>query len=206
MLRTFSDNNLLTLLLLLVITLLAVAKLLDYKRFLDYFKVLINSTYLNTYGKDIKWFDTFNFLLFLSYCISLSVFIVGLNFTPDLSIYNVLIGVFLFYGLKIIIELTLGRLLGAFKSFKLFLFRKLSYKYFMVFFLVPLSALLLFSNILTPNSIITILVIIIVIHVLTYFIVVSTYLDVVKHNPFYFILYICTLEIAPYFILYKHIM
>lgn len=210
MLRTILNNDLLTLLLLLVIILLAAAKLLNSKRFFDYFKVLINSSYINTYGKDIKWFDLFNLILFSAFCLSLSVFITTLNlyfnFTSTLSLYNILTVVFLFFGIKIIAELTLGKLLESYPFFQQFLFRKLSYKYFLVFFLIPLSALLLYHSTLNKEVLNIIIITVFIILALTYFIVIKSYFDVIKHNLLYFILYLCALEIAPYFILYKHIM
>ncbi|WP_375238991.1 DUF4271 domain-containing protein [Aurantibacter sp.] len=210
MLRTILNNDSLTLLLLLVIILITVAKLINRKRFFSYFKVLINSSYINTYGKDKKWFDFFNILLFLAFCLVLSIFIVvlnsHLNFTSFLSVYEVLISVGLFFGIKIILELSIGKLLESYQFFRYFLFRKISYRFFLVFFLIPISALLLYHSSLNINIINAFFFVVVLIQFLTYFIVIKTYFDAIKHNLLYFILYLCALEIAPYFILYKHIM
>ena len=210
MLRPILNNDVLTLVLVSIVGLLAIVSLLNVKRFSSYLSILINSTYLSTYSKDVKLFDRFNFLLFIAFTLSISVLLAVLNykfgFIQNVEWFDILIGVVLFFGLKIVIELILGKLLESYQFFKYVLFRKLSYNFFLIFLIVPLSGLFLYNCALPNNVIYYGIILLLTLYVFMYFIVIRFYLDVVKQYLFYFILYLCALEIAPCLILYRFVL
>jgi hypothetical protein len=82
-------------------------------------------------------------------------------------------------------------------------FQKTSYKIFFGVLLIPINFILLFS--VTPSPIILQMLVIVFILINCISIIVSykTYQSLIKSNLFYFILYLCTLEISPYLVLYK---
>ena len=84
-----------------------------------------------------------------------------------------------------------------------YLFQKISYKNFIGLFLVPVNLILLFS--ITPSLIILYIIIflLLIVNIMGLITTIKTHQSLIKRNLFYFILYLCTLEITPYVILYK---
>lgn len=210
MLRPEISNDLFIILLLISIVFIAVAKLLFEKRFNHFSTVLINSSYLKVFSRDQKFFDLFDGLLFLNLIFSISIFsfisynsLVSPADYSDLYIFNLIIGIGIFILIKVLIERLIGSLFTVDNLIDKYLFQKTSYKNFLGLVLTPINIILLFST--TPNktviiSVIILLVIINCIGLLTSF---KSNLNLIKREFFYFILYLCALEIGPYIILYK---
>lgn len=210
MLRPEISNDLLIILILISLTFIALAKLLFEKRFNQFTSVLFNSSYLKIYSRDQKFLDLFDGLLFLNLIFSLSIFCYisfsSLTYTLDISIsyiFNLIIGIGIIILIKVLIERLIGSLFNIDNLIDKYLFQKTSYKNFLGLILTPINILLLFSF--TPNrtiifSIIILIVIINSIGLLTSF---KSNLNLIKREFFYFILYLCALEIGPYIILYK---
>jgi len=210
MLRPEISNDLFIILLLISIVFIAVAKLLFEKRFNHFSTVLINSSYLKVFSRDQKFFDLFDGLLFLNLIFSISIFsfisynsLVSPADYSDLYIFNLIIGIGIFILIKVLIERLIGSLFTIDNLIDKYLFQKTSYKNFLGLVLTPINIILLFS--ITPNrtviiSVIILLIIINCIGLLTSF---KSNLNLIKREFFYFILYLCALEIGPYLILYK---
>ena len=210
MLRPEISNDLFIILLLISIVFIAVAKLLFEKRFNHFSTVLINSSYLKVFSRDQKFFDLFDGLLFLNLIFSISIFsfisyssLVSPEDTSDLYIFNLIIGIGIFILIKVLIERLIGSLFTVDNLIDKYLFQKTSYKNFLGLVLTPINIVLLFS--ITPNrtviiGVIILLIIINCIGLLTSF---KSNLNLIKREFFYFILYLCALEIGPYLILYK---
>ena len=213
MLRDVTSNELFTVLIVIGLVFIALARLLDSKRFNDFVLVLRNSKYLKIYAREQKFLDVFDGLLFVNFIISLSIF--------SLILYQLLIGdveisVGMFFklifaiGVFILIKVLFERLIGSLFEIDTlidqYLFQKISYKNFIGIILLPVNALLIYSLNISALIIFTILFLLLVITVIGLITSIKGHQNLIKNNLFYFILYLCALEIAPYLILYKVIL
>lgn len=208
MFRAIDSNQLITVLLLLCLCFLAIAKLLDTKRFHDFTTLMSNPKYLNIYLREQKFIDLFDSFLFLNFIISLGIFIgfSAQTFAPKFNIsanilFKLIAGVGFFILIKILVQRLVGSLFEMDKLIDHYLFQKTSFNHFLGLILLPVNLLLTYSLIPSP-------VVIYVIGGCLALIVISGLLSsikanqgIIKNNLFYFILYLCTLEIAPYIIL-----
>lgn len=210
MLREIISNEIFTVLLVLCLVLVATAKLLFAKRFHDFIYVLGDFRYLKKHSRDPKIIDGFDALLFINLLISTTIFSVFLhkNFVGEITdIYTFLGKVFICIAIIILAKTSIERLLGNLfdidSIIDFYVFQKMNYKNFLGLLLIPINFALLFM--LTPSPIILQILVIVFVLINCISIVASykTYQSLIKSNLFYFILYICTLEISPYLVLYK---
>ena len=210
MIRDAASNELFTILLVVGLVIIATAKLIAPKRFGDFIYVVGNFKYLKIYSREQKFFDKFDALLFVNLILSASVFcFIIYQFVTDSKavsinfMFKLTFGIGLFILIKVLVERLVGSLFEIDKLVDAYLFQKISYKNYLGLLLLPINALLIFN--LKPSLtvvciVIGLLLLVNVIGVITSF---KTHLSIIKNNLFYFILYLCALEIAPYVILYK---
>lgn len=210
MLRTIVSNEWFTIFIVLGLVLIALSKFLYGNRFKDFVAVLGNSKYLKIYARDQKFIDGFDALMFFNLIISVSIFsfIVYSNFVSDAD-FNVLVFFKLLFavGAIVLIKVLLERLIGSLFEIDTlidsYLFQKTTYKNYSGFVLLPINILLIYT--LTPSKIIvySVLGLIIIINLIGFITSFKNHQKLLLNNIFYFILYLCALEIGPYLILYK---
>ena len=210
MLRNIVSNELFTVLLVISLIIVAIAKIASPKRFDDFILVIGNDKYLKIYSRDQKFFDNFDALLFSNLILSVSVFCyIIYRFTTESSkvpindLFKLAVGVTLFILIKVLIERLIGSLFEIYKLTDHYLFQKITYKNYLGVLLLPLNALLLFTFEPTWNLIYAIVTLLLAINIIGLISSLKTYQSLIKNNIFYFILYLCALEITPYIILYK---
>ena len=210
MLREVLFNDLYTAFIVASLAIVVSAKLINFNRFADFLRLFGNSNYLRIYFKDHKFLDPFDIVLFLNFCIN-GTLIGILTYTHYVE--NPEIDVLLFLKLagilgagaliKILLELGIGYLFAIPKLFHSYVFQQVSFLNFLGVVLLPLNSLLIFG---APNHH-TLLVLVLVISGLILLIgfmkSIKTYQKLLINNFFYFILYLCTLEIGPYILLCK---
>ena len=210
MLRNVQTYAIFTVLIIIGIVFIAVTKSMYPRRFNDFVYVLGNSKYLKIYARDQKFFDKFDAFLFVNLIISLSifVFICLQNLTvievPTMDVmFKLAFAIASLILIKVLIERLIGSLFEMDTLIDQYLFQKISYKNFLGVWLVPINLLLLFSF--KPNSTIIYVVVflLLIINIVGTITTIKTHLSLIKQNLFYFILYLCALEIAPYILLYK---
>lgn len=212
MLRDVSSNELFTILMVICLVFIALAKLISPKRFDDFLLVLGNSKYLKIYIKEQKFFDKFDALLFINLIISASIFGFliyrfssdGVIEEPSINLmFKFVVGIGVFILIKVLLERLIGSVFEIDKMIDDYLFQKITYNNYLGILLLPINAILIYS--LTPSlkiiyAIIILLLIVVILGTITSF---KAHQSLLKQNLFYFILYLCALEIAPYIILYK---
>lgn len=210
MLREALSTELYTISLIICLVLVAIAKLLFPKRFQDFLMLLINFRYLKVYSREQKFIDMFEGLLFTNLIIGLSVFILlCFNLSTNLPQANYLIPAKLAFGIgiiilvKILLERLVSSILNMDSIIDNYLFQKVSYKNFLGLLLIPINAILIYSWYPTQISTTLFILILMLINVYGILIFIKNNLKTIKKNWFYFILYLCTLEISPYLVLYK---
>ncbi len=210
MLRDTISNEIFTLLIVVGILIIAIAKLVFPKRFNDFVFVIGNSKYLKIYAREQKFFDRFDALLFINLIISVTIFISifyqYLNNATEVSInllFKLIIGIGVFILIKVLFERLIGSLFEIDKLIDDYLFQKISYKNYLGILLLPINALFLYSFQPSINLFYSVVVLLLIVNLIGLITSFKTHQSSIKNNYFYFILYLCALEIAPYFILYK---
>ncbi len=210
MLRETPSNELFTIFIMVCIITVALAKLIAPNRFNDFIYVATNSKYLKIYARDHKFADNFEILLFLNLLLSTTIF--GLILyryffnAAILPLNHVLILIAAIGGFMLIktsIEYFVGNLFEMDNLIKLYLFQKTTYKMYIGVLLIPINAILLYSNMPVSISIWGSLLLLLLINLMGFVTTIKSHETLIKGNFFYFILYLCALEIAPYVILYK---
>jgi hypothetical protein len=210
MLRHVQTYELFTILIVLGIAFIATAKAIFPRRFNDFVQVLGNSKYLKIYAREQKFFDKFDALLFANLVLSLSIFgYICLQYSENLFapkidvMFKLAFGIATFILIKVLLERLIGSLFEIDKLIDQYLFQKISYKNFLGLILVPINLLLIFS--IRPSLIIiyVIVMLLLIINIVGLITTIKTHQSLIKQNFFYFILYLCALEIAPYIIIYK---
>ncbi|MFG6687203.1 DUF4271 domain-containing protein [Mariniflexile sp. HNIBRBA6329] len=210
MLRDTISNDFFTILLLVGLATVAAAKLASPKRFNDFITVLGNSKYLKIYSREQKFFDKFDALLFTNLIVSVSLFcFISFKFftnsstiSPD-TMFKISFGICIFILIKVFVERLIGSLFEMDAMIDQYLFQKISYKNYLGIVLIPINALLLFSFGPTLTFFYVTVILLFIVILIGLFTSFKTYQSLIKYNFFYFILYLCALEIAPCIILYK---
>ncbi|MDX1317676.1 MAG: DUF4271 domain-containing protein [Xanthomarina gelatinilytica] len=210
MIRPTSTNDFFIILIVVSLVFVAIAKLLFEKRFNHFASILINSSYLKVYSKDQKFIDLFDGLLFLNLLFSASIFgficyntlFESIEMSVAL-IFKFMFGIGVFILIKVLLERLIGSLFSIDNLMDKYLFQKTSYKNYLGLALIPINVLLLFS--MTPNKaiVLTVIILLTVINTIGLLTSYKSNLNLIKRDFFYFILYLCALEIGPYIILYK---
>jgi len=210
MLREIISNEWYTALIVLCLCLLALAKLVNPMRFASFLGVLGTSKYLKIYSREKKSIDRFELLLFLNVIISGSIFLLisystlvePLTFDIILFLKTAL-AIAIVIIIKVFLERIIANLFAIPSIIEVYLFQKISYKHYLGLLLVPINIVLLFA--MEPNSMILFVIfgVLILINLIGIITSIKTNQKIILHNFFYFILYLCALEIGPYIILYK---
>ncbi|NNL79728.1 MAG: DUF4271 domain-containing protein [Flavobacteriaceae bacterium] len=210
MLRTIISNEWFTVLILLSVGILAFTRYSYNSRFIDFLGLLGNSKYLKIYSRDQKFIDQFDSLLFTNLLISGTIFIYvcyGVLYSPVDFEWALFLKILLLFGTVLLIKVLIERLIGSvFEIDSLiheYVFQKTNYKNYIGLVLLPLNVLLIYALPLSKTLIYAILGLIILINLSGFFTSIKANQKLILANFFYFILYLCALEIGPYIILYQ---
>ncbi|MCO4822727.1 MAG: DUF4271 domain-containing protein [Flavobacteriaceae bacterium] len=210
MLREIISNEWYTILIVFSLCILAVARYVYTLRFSDFLWLVGNSKYLKIYARDQKFIDQFDSLLYANFVIAASIFgFINYNtfispITFDLTLF---IKVFTGLGSVILIKILIERLLGSLFEIDAlidaYIFQKTNYKNYIGLMLLPINIILIYAVPPTEIILYIILSLLFTINLIGFIGSVKTNQKTILGNLFYFILYLCALEIAPYILLYK---
>ena len=205
--RTIDPFDWITFILIGCIIIVTVLKVVYPKRFDDFIKLPISNNYFLTKGKFEELKHPFSVLFFLIQVLTLSLFIFlfflvkgGLSATIFIKIT---LASFTFILMKTCIEKLIGSIFDIETIINKYIFTKLSYRNFISLFLIVLNFIFYFS--VEPTMLLLFIFsgLIVVLNLFILFINYKNYRSLIFSNFFYFLLYICALEISPYLILYK---
>ncbi len=209
--RHTGTQDWITLLLLAVLILLVVTRFVYTQRFEHFIMLFATDKYLLLKGKKTKVFHPFNILLFTVNIISVGLFLYIFYMTfsesvphkPPVLFLRIATAYTAFVLLKFSIEKILANILSLDQKMDYYLIYKLSYRNFMSLVLLPIS--MIFIYVWQPSA--TALYITLAVILFVNFITIAGFFrknqQYILSHWFYFILYLCALEIGPYFILYK---
>ena len=210
MLREYITYDWFTIVLISGLACITIAKQLFRLRFKDFVWVFSNYKYLKIYAREQKFIDTFDSLLFGNLIVSVSIFLFYFYNTFEhaiqfelLTFLKVILGVALFLLIKIMIERLVGSLFDIEKEMDAYLFQKTTYKNFAGLIILFFNLFLIYSPLSPKPLIYSCLVLVIVSNVIGFVKSYQNNLTAINLNIFYFLLYLCALEIGPYVLLYK---
>ena len=200
-----------TLLLLMAFTLLVTARYAFAQRFSHFVMLFATEKYLLLKGKNANIFHPFNLLFFAVNLISVGLFIYIYfrGFTdilperPKVLFLRIVTAYGAFVLLKFSVEKIVANVVGVDSIMNYYLFYKLSYRNFVALVLLPVCIFLIYVWEPTLLALYIFLSLIIIINLITLLSVFRKSQQFISKHWFYFILYLCALEIGPYFILYK---
>ena len=210
MLRNVPTYELFTILIVVSLLFITLAKAIYPRRFNDFVSVIGNSKYLKIYVREQKFLDKFDALLFVNLILSAAIFCFicfhydSALLTPSSDdLFKLVVGIGIFVLIKVLLERLIGSLFEIDKLIDAYLFQKISYKNYLGLLLLPINVFLIFSFKPNLTIIYIIIIILLIINVSGLFTTIKTNQSLIKQNLFYFILYLCALEIAAYIIIYK---
>ncbi|KIX21306.1 hypothetical protein SY27_09725 [Flavobacterium sp. 316] len=202
-----------TILFVLSFVIIAINKNIFEVRFNEFIRLAISNKYTKIYKDSNNVRSTFTASMFFVQLFSFSFFI--LLFLKHFIFHEnsdkiVFLQIFTFLGVFILSKYLIEKIIAT--TFKMeefvdqFNLLKVSYRTYFSLLLLPIN-IILFYNPETNKSwvYLSLAAIIIITNFIIYIITLKTYQNLVIRKIFYFILYLCTLEIAPYYFMYYFI-
>jgi len=189
--------------------LIAVAQTTFENRFSDFLRLLISDKYIKIYKDSSNLMSWFTIILFVVHLLSLAFFIqlllsyFGFAAKTDWLVYirvSTLLGVFILS--KYLVEKIISVTFNIEEFTEQFNLKKVSYRTYIGILLLPVNFMLFYNNNVSINIIYTVLIAILLINIVTYLNSLKLYQSLIFGKLFYFILYLCALEIAPYYFIY----
>lgn len=210
MLRDYFTQDLFTIFCLVNLILVVVVRQRYSFRFSDYLQVVWNVKYFKLYSKEKKRIDGFNSILFLNFLIAIGLFShIGysyfFNVLPnDLFTFLKLFGALgALLIIKIVVEYFISSSFEISEFIRLYIFQKMSFRNYTGFVFIGINFLLLFTAINKTLLIFLGLILYIFITIIGLVRFFRRFQKTILSYSFYFLLYLCALEIGPYIILYK---
>ena len=209
--RYTTANDLLTLIILLVLLLLVLAKKMFQSRFEDFVSLVTSGKFMVIKSREHKALFGFNILMLIIHILSISLFLFILyrTFVPSnienagLILLRIITGYSFFVLLKIFVEKIIANVFDIDDYIDQYLFQKHTYRNFISIMLFPVSIFLVYTDNLNKVLLYIILGLFFTAMILTFVRIIIKNEGQVTNYWFYFILYLCALEITPYIILYK---
>ena len=208
-LRITETNDWVTLVFILAFGIIALTKSVYENRFEDFSKLIFSDKYIRIYKDSSHLMGMFSISLFFVQIISFSFFIQILldRFNYGLKTDWVLfiqIFTFVIYFIlsKFLIEKIIATTFKIEELIEQFNLQKVTYRTYVGLILLPIDIILYYYDSILKNIPLLVLYSILILNVLLYIYSIKSYRKEILGKLFYFILYLCTLEIAPYYFMY----
>jgi len=208
-LRVIENTDWATILFVVSFAVIAITKSAFENRFADFAKLIYSDKYNNVYKDNSNLRSGFTISLFFIQIISLAFFIqLSLSFFGYASktdwIFYIQTITFLFYFVlsKFLIEKIIATAFNIDEFIEQFNLQKVIYRTYIGLFILPINVILFYYDNISRSIPLLILGIILTVNTFAYFVSVKNYQNLIFSKLFYFILYLCALEIAPYYFMY----
>jgi hypothetical protein len=208
-LRVIENKDWATILFVLSFAAIAITKSAFENRFADFAKLIYSDKYTNVYKDSSNLKSGFTIALFFVQIISLAFFIqLTLTFfghatKTDWVLYIQIITFLVFFVLsKFLIEKIIATAFDIEEFVEQFNLQKVTFRTYIGLFILPINIILFYHDSISRNFLLFIIAIMLIINILTYLISIKNYQNIIFGKLFYFILYLCALEIAPYYFMY----
>jgi hypothetical protein len=208
-LRIIENKDWATILFVVSFAVIAMTKAAFENRFADFAKLIYSDKYANIYkdGSNLK--SGFTISLFFVQIISLAFFVqlslasFGYASKTDWILYIQIITFLVFFVLsKFLIEKIIATAFDIEEFVEQFNLQKVAFRTYIGLFILPINIILFYYDSVSRNFLMFLIATAIAINILTYLISIKNYQNIILGKMFYFILYLCALEIAPYYFMY----
>ena len=207
--RIIENKDWATMLFVFCFFLLVVAKTRFESRFNDYIKLFFSDKYTRIYKESNHLYSGFNVLLFIINIITLSFLVLlFLNYNnhrdkADWILYiQIITYITIFILSKFLVEKIIAVIFNVEELIEQFNLQKVSYRTYFTLLLLPVVMFFYFNNFTANSLFLWLFYILLAINILIYIISLKNYQKFIFDKLFYFILYLCALEIAPYYFMY----
>ncbi|MNQ01641.1 hypothetical protein D3C85_143020 [compost metagenome] len=207
--RITENKDWVTLLFVLSFATIAITKSVFENRFGDFMNLIFSDKYIKVYRDSSHLRSGFTISLFFVQLISLAFFIqlsfsvFGYASKTDWILYIQIITFLIFFILsKYLVEKIIATSFNIEEFVEQFNLQKVTYRTYIGLFILPINIILFNYDIISRNIQFSIIAIVLILNILTYLISIKNYQNIIFSNLFYFILYLCALEIAPYYFMY----
>ncbi|WP_115815174.1 DUF4271 domain-containing protein [Flavobacterium aquicola] len=207
--RITDSSDWVTIVFILAMGIIALTKSIHENRFEDFIKLIFSDKYIRIYRDSSNLMSMFSISLFFVQIISFSFFIQILlsNFgygskTDWILFIQIFTFVVYFILSKLLIEKIAGTAFQIEEYIEHFNLQKVTYRTYVGLLLLPIDIILYYYDSILKNIPLLVLYSIVALNVLLYIFSLKNYRKEIFSKLFYFILYLCTLEIAPYYFMY----
>jgi len=190
--------------------LIAVAKAFFETRFNEYLRLIVSDKYIKMYRDSSHLMSGFTIVLFLVQLVSLAFFIqLMLAYFVDPAYktdWILFIQIFTFLTVFVLSKFLIEKIIAT--SFNIeefteqFNLQKVSYRTYIGLLVLPIDIILFYNQNPSKTLIYLLIIIVLATNLLTYLVSLKNYQNFLLSRLFYFILYLCALEIAPYYFMY----
>jgi hypothetical protein len=184
---------------------------LNYEQKFNYLiKIFWNRSYLKKYKKEKIIYNGFDYFLQINFVISISLFVYTFQLLSNnhllsfdlIKLINIVMIIITFLMLKNLSELIVSWIFDISWAIKPYLNEKINYNNLIGLIILSINILIIFFFNPSINILFIFISIILLLKLTGYINSFILHQKTIKKNWFYFILYLCTLEIIPYLLLY----
>ena len=211
MIRGILLKDAFTVFMLSLIIIITLIKYNNHKKFNSLLKIFWNSFYLKKYKYEKITYYLFDYFLQINFIVSLGLFVfiyniiyngnrLSFNFLEFIDIIQIIIT---FLVLKNLTEIVISWVFNIQWLTNLYLNEKINYNSLIGLIILPINVLILYFFNPSINVLFIFIYIILLLKLAAYINSFILHQKTIKKSWFYFILYLCTLEIIPYLLLYN---
>ncbi len=213
--RNVENKEWVALVLVLCLLLVMLTKTAFENKFTDFRNLFFSEKYIKTYRDSSHLMTWFTFLLFIVQILTFSFFIYYLiyNFghiskiewiskTDWINYVRIVTFLTFFVLSKYLIEKIISTAFGIEEFVEQYNMIKVSYRSFIAILLLPATAILFYNKEVLSIVVEILLYILLAFNTIIYLKGFKIFHKIIIGKLFYFILYLCTLEIAPYYFMY----
>ena len=207
--RATTNKDWATILFVLCLALIAINKAVSGNRFTEFIRLGYSDKYMKIYKDSSNILSGFTISFFIIQLISFTFLIqfvlsyYGITEkTSWISFIQILTFIAVFILSKYLIEKIVATSFNIEEFNETFNLHKVSYRAYIGLILLPVNIILFYNNDPQPFVIYIILGLILTGSIVSYSVSLRLHQNLILSKLFYFILYLCTLEIAPYYFMY----
>ncbi len=208
-LRIIENKDWATVLFVVSFVVIAMTKSAFENRFEDFAKLIYSDKYTNVYKDSSNLKSGFTISLFFVQIVSLAFFIqISLSFfgyasKTDWILYIQIITFLIFFVLsKFLIEKIIATAFNIEEFVEQFNLQKVTFRTYIGLFILPINIILFYYDSISRNILMFFIAIVLIVNVFSYLVSIKNHQNIIFSKLFYFILYLCALEIAPYYFMY----
>ena len=207
--RIIENKDWATVLFVLSLVLIALTKSAFENRFSEFTKLIFSAKYIKTYRNNSHLISVFTITLFIIQVISFAFFIqlllssYALAYKYDWMLFIQLFTFIAYFLLaKLLINIIIANAFTIENLMIRFSLKKIAYRSYIGLILLPVNIILYYNDTFLQNLFLPILITLLLLNGVIYILAIKSYQSLIMSKLFYFILYLCALEIAPYYFIY----